>query len=59
MVTQKKWIWENFWPKISGTFVMGHNVSFLGDVASRSPQLFQVLVSNFETGVSQSRKALN
>ena len=41
------------------TFVMGHNVSFSGDVASWSPQLFQVSVSNVETGVSQSRKALN
>ena len=38
---------------------MGHNVSFSGDVASWSPQLFQVSVSNVETGVSQSRKALN
>ena len=55
MVTRKKWILEKFWPEISATFVMGHNVSFLGDVAPRSPQL---LVSNFETGVSKSRKAL-
>ena len=59
MVTGKKWVLKKFWPEISGTFVMGHNVSFSGDVASRSPQLFQVLVSNFESRVSQSRKALN
>lgn len=38
---------------------VGHNVSFSGDVESWSPQLFQVSVSNVETGVSQSHKALN
>ena len=59
MVTGKKWVLEKFWPEISGTFVMGHNVSFSSDVVSWSPQLFQVSVSNVETGVSQSRKALN
>ena len=59
MATGKTWVFEKFWPEISGTFVMGHNVSFSGDVASWSPQLFQVSVSNVETGVSQSRKALN
>ena len=59
MVTGKKWVLEKFWPEISGTFVMGHNVSFSGDVVSWSPQLFQVSVSNVETGVSQFRKALN
>ena len=59
MVPRKKWVFEKFWPEISGMFVMGHNVSFSGDVASRSPQLFQVSVSNFQTEVSQSRKALN
>ena len=33
MVPQKKWVTENFWPdlKISEAFLMGLEVSFLGD----------------------------
>ena len=38
---------------------MGLEVSFSSDFVSWSLKFFQVLVSNFETGVSQSRKVPN
>ena len=53
--------YEKFWPdlEISEAFVIGPKLSFSDDLVSRGLIFFQVLESNFETGVSQSLKVSN
>ena len=47
MVPQKTWVAENFWPdlKISDAFLMGLEVSFLGDSCNLGVQIFFQWVS--------------